>query len=573
MATKEQYLANRLKYHAASRVGAKIEDPLANALNLDGHTVVANKVWSASLDQFPVNSGLNKNATDGIAASIDLVSVFKTEADGYILSGSDFNDGKIWTNTKYPAVKLYENVTMTPVNGSNGASSAPHYQSFEVLKDGIRVQDWVSPMAVFDSSNGKPVPGFTARIMATKKNTIWKPSDLDKTQDLENANANWALSKGTWEFIYGAGMVTFDPENCPGKLLGEDPKVRITAFAYNGEYLSDTIDAIQSTLGIGGGGGTRADEDENLTDQVARIDDGYLSGVASGLALSVTNKVIDLKTDNLTIGQDETNGLKSLIKIAKRDTAVSGYAATYDLVDLSGNAIVGSDPINIIKDQFLSDAQFIGEATEADQTASGSGVLIGEPCIKLTWQIATTEGDTDGKAATYVPVKKLVDTYTGTNGVKIEGYSVSGVVDSASESFLTVGADGFKVSGIQSAIDTATTNLENKLWDSTNLSGSIYDAVKANTDKLSGITSVKDAINEYDTALLSGITSGQVVIGDANGIKTTGYTIGGASLQTTDNAFTGSETVLVTESAIKNILDGTEMTDLDSKIASLISDI
>ena len=209
------YLNNRLKYHTASRVATQEDESLGQALNLDTHTVTSQKVWSSPLSGFPVNSPKKyKETKDGIGASQNLVSIFKENG-----SSEEFKGGYIWTNPNYPNVRLFENVSMSPVEGSDGENSANEvvYQSYEVLSGNQRIQDWVSPMAVFDSSNGKPVPGYTVRIMAKNEETaLWNDSSISTEQDIEKIQGtDWALSKGTWEFIYNAGIVTFEKDHTP----------------------------------------------------------------------------------------------------------------------------------------------------------------------------------------------------------------------------------------------------------------------------------------------------------------------------------------------------------------------
>lgn len=59
------------------------------------------------------------------------------------------------------------------------------------------------------------------------------------------------------------------------------------------------------------------------------------------------------------------------------------------------------------------------------------------------------------KTDIYVNVTELIDIYTGSNGVQVSGKNISAVKDGSSESFLSIGASGIKVSGVQAAINTA----------------------------------------------------------------------------------------------------------------------
>lgn len=127
----QKYLANRLKYHTASRIATQTGESLAQALNVDGHTVTMSKVWAAPANAFAYNA--DKANTDSFDATTDLVDVFKTPVEGSSSSSvtsGEIAGGKWWENTAYPAVRLYEGVKMTKVKGSDGGGK---FQAFEIL--------------------------------------------------------------------------------------------------------------------------------------------------------------------------------------------------------------------------------------------------------------------------------------------------------------------------------------------------------------------------------------------------------------------------------------------------------
>jgi hypothetical protein len=156
--------------------------------------------------------------------------------------------GKVWTNPNYPAVKLYENVPMTGVLGSDGGAK---FQSFEILaaKDGysegtLRVSDWIAPTSVADLTTGNPVAGFSGIPMYN-------------SEALVKDTARWAAAKGTWEFVYIAGMLTFEPGFTPqdkstSAVDAETRKsvVTLTAFKYCGEKLEDSISTINGDIDV-----------------------------------------------------------------------------------------------------------------------------------------------------------------------------------------------------------------------------------------------------------------------------------------------------------------------------------
>lgn len=218
-----KFLDNRLKFHTASRVGAQTGYSLAQALDPDGHIVRHNSVWTATTDQFPMNVS---TTTDPKDATDDLVTVFKAGAS----VDREVGNGRVYTNPAYPAVELYEAVEMSGVANSDGEDSGGTYQSYEIQENGARVMNWCAPTAVINPDTGKPVAGFSGIAEASKDGSTW--TVLQKV-------SNWALATGSWEFVYIAGILMFEPTVTPSKL--QYTKVRFTGFRYIGDTLDKTL--------------------------------------------------------------------------------------------------------------------------------------------------------------------------------------------------------------------------------------------------------------------------------------------------------------------------------------------
>lgn len=224
-----KYLANRLKYHTASRIATQTGEALAQALNVDGHIITTNKVWAAPQTAFINN--VDKANTDSVDATNDLVAAFKIGGVKTAFHAGGF----VWTNPSYPAVRLYENVPMTKVNGSDGGGK---FQAFEILAgvDGVskgtkRIVDWIAPTAVADQVTGLPVAGYSG--IPQYNGQALKVANPDK----------WAESMGSYEFAYMSGLLTFEPGYTPQDVGGASAvnNIKLTAFKYIGAYLSDTL--------------------------------------------------------------------------------------------------------------------------------------------------------------------------------------------------------------------------------------------------------------------------------------------------------------------------------------------
>ena len=114
------------------------------------------------------------------------------------------------------------------------------------------------------------------------------------------------------------------------------------------------------------------------------------------------------------------------------------------LIGKSGTAIATIPAKDFIKDGMLENVE-LKEATEGEPI---------EEETSGTFLVFTFNTDAGPKVIN-VNVTSLIDIYTGASGVTINGKVVSVKVDPSSEGFLTVGANGVKLSGVQAAIDAA----------------------------------------------------------------------------------------------------------------------
>lgn len=426
----EKYLANRLKYHTASRIATQTGEALAQALNVDGHIVTTNKVWASPQTAFINN--VNKANTDSVDATNDLVTAFK----GGATEKAFWNGGKVWTNPDYPAVKLYENVPMTVVKGSDGGGK---FQAYEILAgaDGesegtIRIVDWIAPTAVADQTTGAPVAGYSGIPMY--KGTALKIADTSK----------WAETGGHYEFAYIAGMLTFEPGFTPqDKSADGKTSITLTAFKYVGKYLDKTLvsqgnrlDAVEAQLGLGS-----TSTGESVSDKI-----GYISGIVKNSQITGSNAItvspnkiienpeISLKLDSTSNAIAITSdGLKSFLELEKV-TATSGTT-----IQLKANGKV-IDSFNL----------------DIDKVVTAGAYIPSSEVLKLSF----SSGDD-----VEIPVGALIDEYSAGSGIDIsdvvDGKNVVSVKRDAekSEDFFYIGTNGVGVSGVQAAIDLAANGI------------------------------------------------------------------------------------------------------------------
>lgn len=104
------------------------------------------------------------------------------------------------------------------------------------------------------------------------------------------------------------------------------------------------------------------------------------------------------------------------------------------LTGINGEVIAEFSDADFIKDSVLDDVEYNAETQE----------------ITFTWKTVNGETKTDS-----ISVADFVQTYEAGNGLELTSNSFAVKVDGESENFLTVGTNGVKLAGIQSAIDAA----------------------------------------------------------------------------------------------------------------------
>lgn len=104
------------------------------------------------------------------------------------------------------------------------------------------------------------------------------------------------------------------------------------------------------------------------------------------------------------------------------------------LTGIGGEVIAEFSDADFVKDSVLEDVEYNAETQK----------------IVFTWKTVDGETKTDE-----VSVADFVQTYTAGAGLELSGNEFAVKVDSESEAFLSVGANGVKLAGIQTAIDAA----------------------------------------------------------------------------------------------------------------------
>lgn len=181
------------------------------------------------------------------------------------------------------------------------------------------------------------------------------------------------------------------------------------------------------------------------------------------LKLNTADKVLTQTNDgllaNLDLTWSSTDGLKL---IGKSGTVIATIAAT-----------------DFIKDGMLENVELKVASTGSPIEGQTSG----------TFLVFTFNTDAGSKVIN-LNVTSLIDVYTAGNGISVTGKVIAAKLDDTTETFLTIGTDGIKLSGVQDAINVEKTRAT---AEETRITGTVIGE-----DQLEEGKSVMDVILENE---------------------------------------------------------------------------
>ena len=229
------------------------------------------------------------------------------------------------------------------------------------------------------------------------------------------------------------------------------------------------------------------------------------------------NGVISVTSSALTqyVGDDDTiqisdavAGVKTVSSPLTIEKVTTGLDAdvreAYRLVGHSGNTI--GDLVKIYKDSSLLSVALLHADTTADPQVlptynkeTDTWTDIPTPTEANQALCFAYENVSGATVIAAVPVGAFINEQEFASGITWDSAAgkVKGVVDTTSESFLTVGANGFKLAGVQDAIDAAVADLDATVSNSGN-SGHVGVEIVEENGKLVSVTVSEDDIASAD---------------------------------------------------------------------------
>lgn len=263
--------------------------------------------------------------------------------------------------------------------------------------------------------------------------------------------------------------------------------------------------------------------------KVSEVQDGNKT---ISLAINTNDKVLTQNANglltNINLTWDKTAGLK--------------------LIGKGGTEIAVIPAADFIKDGMLEDVELKAASVEEPVGEATTG----------TFLVFTFNTDA-GKEVINLDVTSLIDVYTAGNGLQLSGKQFSVKLDASNENtFLTLGADGLKLSGVQTAIDgavsTAKTELQGKVDTIEASVGLSADGKHITTsgNYTSGASTIAGEIAALDTQVKKNA--------DAITAETSRATEAEAGLQEAIDAVKGAAISVVAGNGISVTGDGTAKT-------------
>lgn len=359
------------------------------------------------------------------AVPLDYYSLFNTkaEAEAYAASNPVSYVGQVISYIHEGEVKVCVIANAAGLLKEVGTKPVGDGKTIEVSAEGA-----VALLGAASAANGT-LPMIEE--VDGKSKLVWKT--------LEQIGAGDGNDNTTYAFSFANQKITVTPSL--NGVAQDAIEIDLSVFATEDEMAAAIKDAIDNLP---------ADKDTTYTLSLSGME--LTLTPSEGEAQKVTidaysKKEIDDKFAALPEDKDTTYSVKAgekALKLAGTEFSTElglSYANNrISLTGIDGAEIAGFDASAFVEDGVLQDVSYNAETRE----------------LTFTWNIVVSaEGEDVIYKTDVVNIADLVDTYVAGHGLDLSGNEFSIKLASDSEEFLSVDANGLKLSGVQSAIDAA----------------------------------------------------------------------------------------------------------------------
>lgn len=261
--------------------------------------------------------------------------------------------------------------------------------------------------------------------------------------------------------------------------------------------------------------------------------DGISGETVSAQITSIAEKLNDITTTQANALKYRTVQLKDLSTVENSSNVKEAYqvvAYTGDWAE--GKGTVVGDTIKIYKDATIKEI-YLGNSDDTIDKSKGTITkgTIDETKLSLNYAYIKADGT---YAMAHIPVNSFLREAEFKNGLHVaENGEVSVKVDTTSEgaeSFLSVGQNGVKISGVQGAIDTAIQGLDANVTSKNNDNVSVN--VVETDGKITGVNVTTKGL-ALDSEVIKGVTVNGAPVTVKN--NTANITIDGTDVAVADS--------------------------------------
>ncbi len=442
-------------------------------LAIDAYTVNGIKI-----SENPILSGNNINITEYV----------KPGAGGALAASDTVNAalGKL----EFDLDKAEEELVKISGEGA-GSISEKIKEAIEALKGGAS-ENFDTLKELEDAIKNNDIKSLTydqgTRVLTLTKNnnatvTVELPEATSDLPGLMSKDDKAALDKAVQDITNIQNQVTTN------KVEAADKSVVVTPSEGQKTTIKVNVKSGDNALKLDAENGLYVDQSALTSyegkEAIAIADKAESEGVKEiSLKINANDKVLTQAAEgllaNINLTWSTADGLKL---IGKNSTEIASIPAS----DFIKDGMLQSVELKV-----ASEDEPIGEATTG------------------TFLVFTFNVDAGSKVIN-VNVTDLIDVYTASTGIKLEGKNFIAVIDPASEAFLTVGADGIKLSGVQNAINAAKATVDaytvnakaissNPVLSGADITLTGYSTVEGGA--VAATDTINQAINKLDDALI-----------------------------------------------------------------------
>ena len=271
-------------------------------------------------------------------------------------------------------------------------------------------------------------------------------------------------SDGTYELVkVNVAEFLKDEEFGDGLTVDSNHVVSVKKSPDSEAFLSVTHDGIKITgvqnaidAAVAVVSATCDDNTADIATLTTDIDNEVATREAADQALETRMNTVSAAVESVATGLAEETSNRTAAdttlqsKLNEVSASVDTLSLTYtdDKINLmsNGNVIASIDTTGFTKDKLIKSVELY--------TVAEPGAGVAAPYIKIVWKTTT------GEDITRIPLEGLVDVYQAGNGIDMQNNVFSVKIDPASDPYLTVGANGLKLSGVENvAIGNVVTSI------------------------------------------------------------------------------------------------------------------